>query len=106
MIPEFLYRVELTHNFNQTTIYTEKFPVIKETRDGYWFEMPYGKKKWVSKAGRNRYAHTDERSALRHFIRRKTYRNVCIRDEMERNDIGLRKAKELLKEEDDKQRKK
>ena len=47
-----------------------------------------------------------EREALKHFVRRKTYRNVCIESEMTRNDIAIARAKELIKKEDDKQRKK
>lgn len=96
----FLYRYVLEHWCGTTKLSLRKFKVTKETEKGYWIEIHYNRKKWVSNFARNRWAQPSKREALKHYIRRKMYRNHCIMEEMARNDVTIIKAKELLKEHD------
>lgn len=95
-----LYRYVLEYSFEASRVSLREFKVIKETEKGYWIEIYYNRKKWVSNFARNRWAHPSKKEALKHYIRRKIYRNHCIMDEMARNDITIIKAKELLKKHD------
>lgn len=96
----YLYRYVLEHWCGNVELKLIQFQVVRETPKGYWILAEYGREKWVSNFGRNRWAQPSKREALKHYIRRKTYRNHCIVEEIERNDKTLKEAKELLKEHD------
>lgn len=98
---EFLYRCELFHdNFQGSFINLTKLEIISETPKGYWVQLKWGRKRWVSSEARNKYACKSEKEAYKQFVRRKTYRNRCIISERNRNDTAIIQAKEKIKEYD------
>ena len=99
-----LYRYEIQYDEYGSELVCRKFIVEKETTCGYWIKIGYSKSKWVSKDGRNRYAMQTEELALINFIRRKTYRNHCIENELDRNYTTIRKAKRKLEDIRDEQK--
>ncbi len=98
--PKKLYRYELEVWKELPSLELKKFEILRYTPKGFWIKTEWNREKWVSNFGRSRYAQTSKREALKHYIRRKTYRNHCIMNEMERNDRTILIAKELLKKHD------
>ncbi len=100
-----LYRYEMAHYNDRTELIKTVYNVERATPSGYWIKKTkWGKERWINSTARNRFAWETESGALKGFIRRKTYRNHCIKSEMERNNETLILAKQKLK--DDKQGKK
>lgn len=97
---KYLYRYELEYWQGVAKLSLRKLPIIGRTLCGIYVEITRHRRRWIGNTTRNRYAHNDEREALKGYIRRKTYRNHCIMDEMDRNDATLIEAKQLLKEHD------
>ena len=97
---QYLYRYVLEYWEGNAKLSLRSYLIIKRTPQGYWIETGHNRKKWVSDFARARWAHPQEREALKHYIRRKTYRNHCIMDEMDRNDITIIEAKRLLQKHD------
>lgn len=94
-----LYRCEMYYPYdsiNRASINVVEYPVIKTTPKGYWIQISVRKKKWTSNVATNRFAHANKEQALKHFIRRKTYRNICIEREIDNNYKVIRQAKQLL----------
>lgn len=100
-----LYRYEMYHFGDRTTLNLIEHKVIKKTPKGFWILWKYGKNKWIAENARNKFAHKTIKGALKGYVRRKTYRNHCISLEMDRNYETIIEAKELIKKHD-KQRKK
>jgi hypothetical protein len=105
MDTKFLCRYEMSHFEGVARLYLVEHTILGKTPKGVYIEISYGRKRWVGNTTRNRYAHNTEREALKHFIRRKSYRNHCIELELVRNESVLAEAKYLLHK-DDKQGKK
>ena len=96
---EYLYRYEISQDLrDKWKLHEVKFPIVRRTPCGAWIEKKYGREKWVSTDSRNRYAHATPKDALKHFVRRKMYRNVCIERELEKNEEVLIEVKRLIKE--------
>jgi len=105
MEQKFLYRYVLEWGAIRADLVLCTYPIIKVTPQGYWIEInKWGGKKWMSKTARNRFAQDNEKEALKHYIRRKTYRNHCITSELERNDETIVEAKILLRKYDKKRK--
>jgi hypothetical protein len=95
-----LYRYEMEHREGVASLFLVELPIVGTTPCGIYVEVSYKRKKWVGNTTKNRYAYNDEKYALKAYIKRKTYRNHCITEEMKRNDVTLSSAKELLKKYD------
>lgn len=98
--PKYLYRYILEHWQGTAQISLREYEIDRFTPKGCWIKIAYGREKWVAKGSRNGYAQPSKREALKHYIRRKMYRNHCIMEEMNRNDVTIITAKQLLKEHD------
>ena len=97
---KYLYRYEMEHQGGVPSLFLVKLHIIGKTPCGIRVELKSGRTRWIGDTTRNRYAHNDERAALKGFIRRKTYRNHCIELETMRNLSVLIEANLLLKKHD------
>lgn len=97
-----LYRYELSYWKGSPALELVEYEILKDTPKGYWIRQggKYGVKRWISKNARNKYAHKSVIYALKGYIRRKTYRNVCIESELIRNEETIKEAKYLIKQHD------
>tara|TARA_R110000850_G_scaffold74602_2_gene163258 strand:- start:413 stop:733 length:321 start_codon:yes stop_codon:yes gene_type:complete len=102
---KYLYRYTLEYWQGTAKINLKEYPILRYTPKGCWINIGYNREKWVSNNARTKFAQPSIREALKHYVRRKMYRNNCILNEMNRNDVTIIVAKQLLKEHD-KQRKK
>jgi len=97
---KYLYRYILEHWQGAAKLTLQEYEILRETPKGVWINIGWNREKWVSNYANKRFAQPSKREALKHYIRRKIYRNHCIELEMDRNNDTLITAKALLKKND------
>jgi len=117
MTPEKFYRYEavsyasMDHggeygsipSFPYVKIVLYTYELHKETPKGYWIGHGYyapnmlrGNSRWVSKAGKKRYAYPTKEEAMTNYIKRTERRVKILKAQLNRAEIGLRNAKGMV----------
>ena len=92
------YRYHDYHSDRKCTVHLEAFELIKETKCGYWIKAFIGKKRWVSKTSKKRYAYPTKKEAAYNFLRRKQMQRIYAERNMDRVKKAEHMAMKLVEE--------
>jgi len=96
-----LYRyITVTDRNAEPYAHLEEYEVLKETTCGYWLNMDgyTGRKKWVSKTTRKRFAHDTLQGAEISYIKRTSIHISILEDKIKRTQKAYTNFMERMKE--------
>lgn len=70
-------------------VHLRRYKVIKHTPKGYWIEIPFCEKKWVSDSTRKRFAYPTKEQASNNFIKRKECQIRLLQNRIDRANRAL-----------------
>ena len=88
-------------NFPMPKVTLLTFPLLKETKCGYWIDVPYSQKnlgrKWILKVSRKRWAYPTKERAMVNFIKRTQKRRGYASWETRSCEIALNMVRDNSK---------
>ena len=92
----------LTHNFGDILadygVDFVEYKIQKHTDKGFWIDLYWNKKRWVSNSGRKRFAYPTKELALESFIKRTTKALTYSKANVKKAEGFLKAAKKLSNE--------